>query len=150
MGILIFEKMYSKIELPYIGRPGHGQRKLNMATPKSGSSLGMEENLKKAVTEMLVLTLLSREDMYAPQITQALEEESGGALSIVFPYSVLYRLISNGYITEAYKKIAPDGRRRQYYQITPEGRAYQAQLEELYHSFSGGVELLLGERGDKA
>lgn len=147
---MIFEKKYSKIKLPYIGRPGHGQRKLNMATPKSGSSLGMEENLKKAVTEMLVLTLLSREDMYAPQITQALEEESGGALSIVFPYSVLYRLISNGYIIEAYKKIAPDGRRRQYYQITPEGRAYQAQLEELYHRFSGGVELLLGERGDRA
>ena len=67
---------------------------------------------------MLVLTLLSREDMHAPQITQALETDSGGTLSIVFPYSVLYRLINNGYILEAYKKIAPDGRRRQYYQIT--------------------------------
>lgn len=121
-----------------------------MATPKSGSSLGMEENLKKAVTEMLVLTLLSREDMHAPQITQALEEESGGALSIVFPYSVLYRLISNGYITEAYKKIAPDGRRRQYYQITQAGRNYQAQLEELYRRFSAGVVLLLEKGGDRA
>ena len=121
-----------------------------MATPKSGSSLGMEENLKKAVTEMLVLTLLSREDMHAPQITQALEEESGGALSIVFPYSVLYRLISNGYILEAYKKIAPDGRRRQYYQITQEGRYYQAQLEELYRRFSAGVVLLLEKGGDRA
>lgn len=121
-----------------------------MATPKSGSSLGMEENLKKAVTEMLVLTLLSREDMHAPQITQALEEESGGALSIVFPYSVLYRLISNGYITEAYKKPAPDGRRRQYYQITQAGREYQAQLEELYRRFSAGVVLLLEKGGDRA
>ena len=104
-----------------------------MATPKSGSSLGMEENLKKAVTEMLVLTLLSREDMHAPQITQALETDSGGTLSI-------------GYILEAYKKIAPDGRRRQYYQITPEGRTYQAQLEELYRRFSGGVVLLLDKK----
>ena len=117
-----------------------------MATPKSGSSLGMEENLKKAVTEMLVLTLLSREDMHAPQITQALEKESGGALSILFPYSVLYRLISNGYIIEGYKKPAPDGRRRQYYQITQEGRTYQAQLEELYRRFSGGVVLLLDKK----
>lgn len=121
-----------------------------MATPKSGTSMGMEDNLKKAVTEMLVLTLLSREDMYANQITQELEKGSGGALSIVFPYSVLYRLISFGYILEAYKKIAPDGRRRQYYQITPEGRAYQAEMAELYRSFTGGVELLLGKRGDKA
>lgn len=127
-----------------------GERKDAMATPKSGSSLGMEENLKKAVTEMLVLTLLSREDMHAPQITQALEEESGGALSIVFPYSVLYRLISNGYIIEAYKKPAPDGRRRQYYQITQEGRDYQAQLEELYRRFSAGVVLLLEKGGDRA
>ena len=104
-----------------------------MATPKSGSSLGMEENLKKAVTEMLVLT-------------QAIEDRSGGGVSIVFPYSVLYRLINNGYILEAYKKIAPDGRRRQYYQITPEGRTYQAQLEELYRRFSGGVVLLLDKK----
>lgn len=118
-----------------------------MPAPKSGSSQGMEENLKKAVTEMLVLALLEREDMYAAQITQALEERSGGALSIVFPYAVLYRLISFGYIWEAYKKVAPDGRRRQYYQITPEGRGYLAELMELYCRFTGGVALLLREEG---
>ena len=133
--------------MPYIGNaPVGAEGSIKMATPKSGSSLGMEENLKKAVTEMVVLTLLSREDMHAPQITQALETDSGGTLSIVFPYSVLYRLINNGYILEAYKKIAPDGRRRQYYQITPEGRTYQAQLEDLYRRFSGGVVLLLDKK----
>lgn len=114
-----------------------------MTPPKSGSIQGMEDNLKKAVTEMLVLALLSREDMYAGQITQALEERSQGALSIQFPYSVLYRLISAGYIWEAYKKIAPDGRRRQYYQITQVGRAHGAGLAEFYRRFSQGVELLL-------
>ncbi len=114
-----------------------------MTSPKSGSIQGMEDNLKKAVTEMLVLALLSREDMYDAQIAQGLEERSSGALSIQFPYSVLYRLISFLYIVEGYKKIAPDGRRRQYYQITPRGRAYKKQLVELYRRFSGGVELLL-------
>lgn len=118
-----------------------------MPTTKSGSSQGMEENLKKAVTEMLVLALLRGEDMYAAQITQALEARSGGALSIVFPYSVLYRLIGFGYILEAYKKIAPDGRRRQYYQITEEGRHYLADLLALYRSFSKGVERLLETEG---
>ncbi len=116
-----------------------------MTSPKSGSIQGMEDNLKKAVTEMLVLVLLSREDMYAAQITQGLEERSRGALSIQFPYSVLYRLISFGYIVEGYKKAAPDGRRRQYYQITPKGRAYKEQLVALYRKLSGGVELLLEE-----
>lgn len=114
-----------------------------MPNPKSGSSLGMEDNLKKAVTEMLVLTLLRGEDMFAGQITEALEERSGGTLNIVFPYAVLYRLISFGYIVEAYKKIAPDGRRRQYYQITEAGRRHAAELTELYHRFSGGVERVL-------
>ena len=107
----------------------------------------MEENLKKAVTEMLVLALLRGEDMYATQITQALEERSGGSLNIVFPYSVLYRLISFGYILEAYKKIAPDGRRRQYYQITEEGRRYLDGLLCLYRGFSAGVERLLETEG---
>ena len=119
-----------------------------MTPPKSGSIQGMEDNLKKAVTEMLVLALLSREDMYAAQITQALEDRSHAALSIQFPYSVLYRLISFGYIVEGYKKIAPDGRRRQYYQITPEGRVHKEELVAFYRQFSGGVELLLREEGD--
>ncbi len=107
----------------------------------------MEDNLKKAVTEMVVLSLLSREDMYANQITQAIQERSGGAVSIVFPYSALYRLISAGYIWEAYKKAAPDGRRRQYYQITDKGRAHLDELREVYRRFTGGVNLLL--RGDE-
>lgn len=119
-----------------------------MTPPKSGSIQGMEDNLKKAVTEMLVLTLLSQEDMYAAQITQALEGRSHAALSIQFPYSVLYRLISFGYIVEGYKKIAPDGRRRQYYQITPEGLAHKEKLVEFYQKFSGGVELVLREGDD--
>lgn len=119
-----------------------------MESPKSGSSLGMEENLKKAVTEMLVLSLLSREDMYAGQIAQAIEDHSGGAVSIVFPYSALYRLISAGYIWEAYKNTAPDGRRRQYYQITDLGRDYLAQLRAVYDRFTGGVDVLL-RGGDK-
>lgn len=116
--------------------------------PKSGSSLGMEDNLKKAVTEMVVLSLLSREDMYAGQITQAIEDHSGGAVNIVFPYSALYRLISAGYIWEAYKNTAPDGRRRQYYQITEQGRDYLADLLDVYQRFTGGVDVLL-QGGDK-
>lgn len=121
-----------------------------MALPKSGSAQGVEDNLKKAVTEMLVLTLLAGEDMYAAQITQSLEERSGGALNIAFPYAVLYRLINFGYITEAYKKIAPDGRRRQYYQITEAGRRYGAELRDLYRRFTGGVKLLLDGEEERA
>ncbi len=113
---------------------------------RSGSAQGLEENLKKAVAEMLVLSLLSREDMHAPQIIRSLEEESGRALTMTSPYMLLYRLIEKEYILEAYKKIAPDGRRRQYYQITKEGRGYLEALKAVYRRVSAGVEQLL-ERG---
>ena len=113
---------------------------------RSGSAQGLEENLKKAVAEMLVLSLLSREDMHAPQIIRSLEEESGRALTMTSPYMLLYRLIEKEYILEAYKKIAPDGRRRQYYQITEEGRGYLEALKAVYRRVSAGVEQLL-ERG---
>lgn len=118
-----------------------------MENQKDGASFGMEENLKKAVTEMLILAQLEREDMYSFQITKNLETGTGGALSIVFPYAALYRLIDSGYITEAYKKIAPDGRRRQYFQITDLGRARVAELKEHYRRFTQGVMALLSERG---
>ena len=113
---------------------------------RSGSAQGLEENLKKAVAEMLVLSLLSREDMHAPQIIRSLEEESGRALTMTSPYMLLYRLIEKEYILEAYKKIAPDGRRRQYYQITDKGREYLSGLKAVYRRVSAGVEQLL-ERG---
>ena len=92
-----------------------------MSPPRSSSSQGMEENLKKAVIEMLVMLLLDEEDMHSIQISQTLEERADETLNLSFPYALLYRLIECGYIREAYKKNAPDGRRRQYYQITEEG-----------------------------
>lgn len=114
-----------------------------MANTKSGSPQVMEDNLKKAATEMLILLLLAEEDMYAFQITQMMEARSNGAVSIQFPYSALYRLIDGGYIIEAYKKTSPDGRRRQYFQITEAGRAYAKALREVYLKFTDGIKLIL-------
>lgn len=114
-----------------------------MSPPRSSSSQGMEENLKKAVIEMLVMLLLDGEDMHSVQITQALEERSKHALNLSFPYALLYRLIENGYIREAYKKTAPDGRRRQYYQITEAGQLHLASLLATYRRFSHSMDRLL-------
>ncbi len=117
-----------------------------MSPPRSSSSQSMEENLKKAVIEMLVMLLLDEQDMYSVQITQALEERSDDTLNLSFPYALLYRLIENGYIREAYKKVAPDGRRRQYYQITEEGQLHLTVLLATYRRFSDNMDRLL-ERG---
>ena len=114
-----------------------------MSPPRRSSSQGMEENLKKAVIEMLVMLLLDEEDMHSIQISQTLEERADETLNLSFPYALLYRLIECGYIREAYKKNAPDGRRRQYYQITEEGRNHLSVLLATYRRFSENMERLM-------
>lgn len=103
----------------------------------------MEDNLKKACSELLVLALLHQRDYYALELSGAMEEYSGGAISITFPYAILYRMIDQGYIVEIPKRIAPDGRRRQYFRITDEGRAYFRGNWKIYQGFTAGVARLV-------
>lgn len=119
-----------------------------MAKTRSGAPQGMEDNLKKAVTELVVLSLLNEEDMYAGQLLREMEERSDKALSIVLPYAALYRLLEFGHIVEGDRCNAPDGRRRQFYHITDKGRAHLKALLPVYHGFVGGVEKIL-EGGKK-
>lgn len=105
----------------------------------------MEENLKKALTEMLVLSLLRRREYYIGELTSDLEALSGGALNIVFPYGVIYRMTRAEYIVESQKRTAPDGRLRQYYRITEAGEAYLIQLLAAYRRFTSGVADVLKE-----
>lgn len=119
-----------------------------MGSADSEKSLSLEDNLKKALTEVLVLHLLSAKDCYIGELTAAIHDKSHGALTIVFPYSAIYRLEQSGYLTESGKRNAPDGRRRQYYRITDTGRAYLRQLKEIYARFSNGVADILAEGED--
>ena len=114
----------------------------------SSSSIPLEENLKKALTELLILRLLMDRDYYIGELTEMLKSKSNGALNIVFPYSAIYRLQQAGHICEKEKRNAPDGRRRQYYQITQSGRVYLSQLITIYTTFSKGVDAVLA-KGDK-
>ena len=108
-------------------------------------SISLEENLKKALTELLLLRLLSQRDYYISELTATLHERSGGVLTVVFPYSAVYRLLQSGHIYENEKRNAPDGRRRQYYRITDKGRSYFKQLLSIYQAFSEGVTAVLEE-----
>lgn len=116
---------------------------------RSGSAAGMEDNLKKAVAEMLVLFLLNEREMYIGEIPEELNRRSGGVFHIVFPYSIIYRMVKFNYIEELKKRIAPDGRRRQYYAITPSGRKYLTQLREMFAQFTTGVHTILSSEGEQ-
>ena len=102
----------------------------------------MEENLKKALSEMLVLALLHERDYYALELAPAIAERSDGAIVLTFPYAILYRMIDQEYIQEMPKRIAPDGRRRQYFHITDAGRVYLKKIWAVYQRFIVGVDLL--------
>ena len=122
-----------------------------MSTEQSGVSAvsGFEENLKKAMTEMLILHLLSEKECYIGELTDALRTRSNGVLMIVFPYSAIYRLQQSGYISECEKRLSPDGRRRQYFVITAKGQVYLQQLKAAYVKFSSGVANILSSGGSK-
>lgn len=119
------------------------QPNMTDAPERSGSVQGLEENLKKAVSEMLVLFLLNEREMYVGEIPEELERRSKGKFHIVFPYSVIYRMVKFEYIDELKKRVAPDGRKRQYYGITPKGREYLVQLTDTFGQFMQCIELIL-------
>lgn len=115
--------------------------------PSERSALSLEENLKKALTEMLVLYLLSEREYYIGELTAVMREKSHRILNIVFPYAAIYRLLDEGFIQEVKKRVAPDGRRRQYYQITARGREYLSQLLSTYRRFTQGVADVMADGG---
>lgn len=116
---------------------------------RSGSVTGLEDNLKKAVAEMLVLFLLSEREMYIGEIPLELERRSNGKIHIVFPYSVIYRMVKFGYIQEQKKCIAPDGRKRQYYAATGKGQQYLGELRKVFGLFYDGVTDILSSEGEQ-
>lgn len=99
----------------------------------------LEENLKKALTELLVLHLLNAQERFIGELSEAIQKHSGGVLKLVFPYSAVYRLQQDGYISDTEKRVAFDGRRRRFFCITQQGREYYHHLMESYRYFIGGV-----------
>lgn len=112
------------------------------------TAASLEENMKKALTELLVLHLFSVREHYIGELSAQISKLSNHSLSVVFPYAAIYRMARAGYIREMPKRIAPDGRLRQYYQITEDGRAYLTDLKENYAAFSGWVSQILSWEGD--
>lgn len=85
----------------------------------------IQENIKRGIIEILILELLSSEDMYGYQIKIEIDKRSGGYLSIKEGslYGPLYRMIEKKFITE-HKEMAGVRRFRIYYHIEPLGKEF--------------------------
>lgn len=102
----------------------------------------MAENLKKALTEMLILSFLSKKDMTIYEILHILDSKSNSICKIQYPYGVIYRMSDRGYIEIAGKAFSDD-RRRIHYRITDLGRDYLSKITGEYHTFLSGIDMIM-------
>lgn len=96
-------------------------------------------------TRLLVLSLLSSEDMYGYQMIVELERRSDQTFSMKEGtlYPVLHGLEKDGFV-EVYEQTAPTGRVRKYYHLTKKGKAALKTETEDWRQYSAAVDAVLG------
>ncbi|MES2626263.1 MAG: helix-turn-helix transcriptional regulator [Pseudomonadota bacterium] len=97
------------------------------------------------VPELLILRLLSREEMYGYQLVRAIRIVSGEALDLAegVVYPVLHSLEQRG-LLKAKEKVF-DGRNRIYYAVTAKGRKRLQELTNDWQRIQQGISNVLGE-----
>ena len=87
--------------------------------------MSLDREWMRGAAPLAVLTLLDRGEMYGYQLVEALEKDSGGLLTLgqSTVYPMLYTLEGRGHV-KAVHRSSPAGRRRKYYRLTAEGRAW--------------------------
>ncbi|MBQ3537486.1 MAG: PadR family transcriptional regulator [Clostridia bacterium] len=101
------------------------------------------DNFKRGTVELVVLSVLSRKDMYGYEIVKAVNEESEGRFTMPLGtlYPVFYRFSENGYISD-YDKVV-NKRLRKYYHLEEKGREYYKEILSEYIKISEGVNMIL-------
>ena len=113
-----------------------------MKNERSGTPQGMQDMLKKATTEMLVLFMLRQRPNYIYQLTQEIERLTDKQLKFNTLYLAVYRLEANGHIYISEKR-AEGSHLRVYYAITPQGEEYYQSLKATFVSCTGIIAHLL-------
>lgn len=111
----------------------------------------IEENLKRGILEMLILKMLSHEDMYGYQMINEMNIRGKGLIDIKEGslYGPIYRLIGKNYISEN-KVLVGKRRTRVYYHLEPLGVEYLNTMLEVYSKVTEGINLIMNysdERG---
>ena len=96
------------------------------------------------VPELLVLQLLSRREMYGYEIVKAIQTETRQTLAFgegcIYPY--LHYLEEEALVKSRRKEV--NGRSRNYYQITRQGKKRLGDLATEWNRVTGGISLLMG------
>lgn len=105
----------------------------------------ISEGLKRGTIEIMLLTMLEKEDMYGYQLCQQIEQCSKGLYTLQEGslYPSLYRLLDKGYICDRSERVGKR-RTRVYYHLEPKGQAYLQEIKKEYFSLNRGVLFALG------
>lgn len=105
----------------------------------------INKELVKGSTSILVLSLLSREDMYGYQITQTLRNDTDNVFEM--KEGTLYPLLhglENANAIESYWADADNGKRRKYYHITVYGKKLLSEKKAEWEVYQKTVNKLIG------
>jgi PadR family transcriptional regulator PadR len=106
---------------------------------------GAIREAKKGTAELVVLAFLEDEPRHGYELTQLIEERSGGALTFNFAslYATLYKLEERKWIQGRWVEKSGQ-RRRRYYRMTAEGRAVLAAQRKEWGQFFELIRELAG------
>ena len=109
------------------------------------------QDFLRGTLKTIVLRLLAQQGrMYGYEITQAVEERSGGELTLTFGalYPVLHKLEAEGLLITQSQEV--DGRLRKYYLLTPTGSETATQKAIDFERFIHLMRLLINPTPDAA
>jgi PadR family transcriptional regulator len=94
--------------------------------------------------DLLVLSVLEREELHGYAVVRALREQSEGVFDLPegTVYPSLHRLERDGLLESSWREAA--GRRRRVYRATPAGRRAAASERREWDRFSTGVLSVIG------
>ena len=106
--------------------------------------MAIKNALMTGITDLLILSILSKEDAYAYDISKQIKASSNDALTISLNtiYTAIYKLEREGYVTE-YSKLVGRKRTRVYYHLEDKGYAYAKELSDNYLTITAGVDTFL-------
>ena len=101
-------------------------------------------NFLNGVPELLVLELLSRQEMYGYELVKAIEDQTREALTFgegcIYP--LLHWLEETRLVSS--RRTEVEGRGRNYYQLTARGRKRLEELSQEWKEVVAGVSLVIG------
>lgn len=104
----------------------------------------VSRELLKGSTNMLILSLLEKENMYGYQMIKELSRKSKNVFEFQEGtlYPILHNLEEKNYITSYWDEVGT--KKRKYYSITKEGKKYLKEKKEEWEAFSGGINEVFG------